>query len=191
MCVQRQERRRARRGSNWATAPFSSQIIRRRRCPHRATNARVGVHRGVDLPQFAGDRGGPPAAGCCVSSGSRRRLHPVAGNAVWMASPNPASPSQQAIRMSRTSRLHKSEVTAAQNRALAGSRTLQRGLGQPDAQHTLLPGRRPLRWPCVRAWRCHHLVVPHFDHDRVQEHHGVKRRLRDGFCQALTQCHLA
>src|SRR6266567_1544705 len=51
----------------------------------------------------------------------------VAGKAARMASSNPASPSQQAIRMSRTPRLRRSAVTLAQNRpdspAVAPSRS--------------------------------------------------------------------
>jgi hypothetical protein len=75
----------------------------------------VGVHGGVDLAELGG-----------VAAGHGRRLFlimwtthvwtTVAGKAVWMASSNPARPSQQAMRMSRTPRLRRSAVTLAQNR---------------------------------------------------------------------------
>ena len=46
-----------------------------------------------------------------------QRCTTVPGNAPVMASSNPVSPSQQAIRMSRTPRLRRSAMTQPQNRA--------------------------------------------------------------------------
>ena len=97
-----------------------------------------------------------------------------------MASSNPASPSQQAMRMSRTPRLRRSAMTEPQNRAPSPAVAVSgRGLGQPDAQHVLLAvGVDADR--DVGGLVLHDVVVADLDHDRVQEHHRVDRIQRPG-----------
>ena len=82
--------------------------------------------------------------------------------------------------MSRTPLFFRSVMTAPQNRAPSPAvGRFRRGLGQPDAQHVLLPVRvDPDR--DVGGLVLHHLVVPDLDHDRVQEHHRVDRVQRPG-----------
>jgi hypothetical protein len=99
----------------------------------------------------------------------------AAGNAAWMASSNPVSPSQQAMRMSGDAAVAQvGRHRAPEAGALPGGRGMAVGPGQPDAQHVLVAvgvdaGRQ------VGGLVRHDVVVADLDHDRVQEHHGIDR----------------
>src|SRR5581483_1982366 len=79
----------------------------------------VGIRRGADRAQFLRDLAGVAAGHRAqrVAHQVTQRCTTVRPNAPVMAASNPASPSQQAIRMSRTPRFFRPAMTARQNPA--------------------------------------------------------------------------